>query len=80
MNDSLDTIIGLLRDKFETQKDLTDETKLSDTGLDSLDIINFLFSLEEKTGASIPDAALVEEPLETLGQLAAYIEQQQVSR
>lgn len=76
MIDPLEIIIALLRDKFESKEVLNDETKLSDAGLDSLDVINFLFSLEEKTGASIPDAALVEEPLETLGQLAAYIQRQ----
>ncbi len=76
MSVPLETIVALLREKFESKGTLTSETKLSDAGLDSLDVINFLFSLEERTGARIPDAALVEEPIETLGQLADYVQRQ----
>ena len=76
MSKALEVIVELLRDKFETKGELTSATKLSDTGLDSLDVINFLFSLEERTRTRIPDAALVEEPIETLGQLADYIQRQ----
>lgn len=76
MSKTLEVIVDLLRDKFESKEELTSATKLGDAGLDSLDVINFLFSLEEKTGTRIPDAALVEEPIETLGQLAEYIQRQ----
>lgn len=74
MSDTLSQLVELLRDKFNAEGDLSADTKLSESGLDSLDTINFLFSLEEVTGVEVPDEALTEEPLETLGQLAAYVD------
>lgn len=77
MNEPLEIIVSLLRDQFELKLEvLTSDTTLRETGLDSLDIIKFLFSLEEKTGVNVPDAAFVEEPIETLGHLAAYVKKQ----
>ncbi|MEW5772881.1 MAG: phosphopantetheine-binding protein [Thermodesulfobacteriota bacterium] len=71
--DMFATIIGVLHSKFERKGEFTPETRLKDVGLDSLDTMNFLFSLEESTGVQIPDEAFVEEPIETLGQLASYL-------
>lgn len=76
MNDTLACIIDILRDKFNAGDGLGADTKLSEAGLDSLDTINFLFSLEEEIGVAIPDEAFVEESLETLGQLADYVDRQ----
>ncbi len=73
MSDTLAVVLEVLKEKFDIEEGLNGETKLKDSGLDSLDTINFLFSLEEETGVSIPDEAIVDEPLETLGQLAEYI-------
>ena len=74
MSDTLGVITTILREKFNAGGDLGPDVKLREAGLDSLDTINFLFSLEEETGVEIPDEAFVEEPIETLGQLADYVD------
>lgn len=76
MNNFLKVIIDVIRDKFDVSTELTGDTNLSDTGLDSLDIINLLFSIEERTGVQIPDAVIVEENIKTLGQLSEFVERQ----
>lgn len=76
MTATLDEITSLLRDKFRVQTPLGPDTQLNETGLDSLDVINFLFSVEEKTGVKIPDEALDTEDLRTLGAIADYIDRQ----
>jgi acyl carrier protein len=76
MSATLDEITSLLRDKFKVQAALGPDTKLNEMGLDSLDVINFLFSVEEKTGVKIPDEALDAEDLRTLGAIAGYIDRQ----
>ena len=74
MSATLDVMASILREKFKVQADLGADTPLNEMGLDSLDVINFLFSLEEKTGVKIPDEALDAENLRTLGDIAGYID------
>ncbi len=74
MSATLGAITLLLREKFKVQAALGADTKLNEMGLDSLDVINFLFSVEEKTGVKIPDEALDAENLRTLGAIAGYID------
>lgn len=74
MSDTLDILTTIITEKFNGDAGAGADTKLREAGLDSLDTINFLFSVEEETGVNIPDEALVEEPLETLGQLAEYVD------
>ena len=44
-----------------------------DLGLDSLDIINFLFQIEERHGLKIPEQDFSGKDLEVLGNLATYV-------
>ena len=73
MSSTLDLLISLLRDRFNAGGELTGKTAISGVGLDSLDTISFLFTLEEETGVRIPDEILSEGSLETLEQLAEYV-------
>lgn len=74
MSSTLDVMTSLLREKFKMHTALRADTPLNEMGLDSLDVINFLFSLEEKTSVKIPDEALDAENLRTLGDIAGYID------
>ena len=74
MSGTLELMTSLLRDKFKVSSDLGPNSKLNELGLDSLDVINFLFSLEEKVGVKIPDEALDAENLRTLADIAGSID------
>ena len=55
MSSTLQLITTTLRDKFKVTADLAASTNVKEIGLDSLDFINFLYTLEETTGVKIPD-------------------------
>ena len=74
MSATLEVMTSLLREKFKVKVALGSDTKLNGMGLDSLDIINFLFSLEDNVGVKIPDEALDSENLRTLGDIAGYVD------
>jgi acyl carrier protein len=50
---------------------LKDDAPLSEQGLDSLDMVNLLLTMEEEYAVSIPDEALPE--LATLNDIRGYI-------
>lgn len=54
--------------KIEAGQDLVE-----DDILDSLDVISFLFELEEQTGLKFPEAIVEEEDLMNIDKLCAYI-------
>lgn len=61
--------------KARTAADVTklrDEVKLSDQGLDSLDIFNLLLVLSERYHIEIPDADV--ERLETINSIIEYLD------
>ena len=74
MSTTLDAMITILRDKFKIEQPLQASTNVNAVGLDSLDVINFLYSVEEATGVKIPDEAIALENLETLHQIAAFVD------
>jgi acyl carrier protein len=74
MAPNMDLIVETLREKFRLEMPVTPETRLEDLGLDSLDQISFLYTLEEKSGVKIPDEDLDKHNLERLGQIAEHIE------
>jgi acyl carrier protein len=77
-SDTLEILKGILREKFHAEDklggELEGERSLRELGLDSLDVINFLFSVEEATGVNVSDEAIAEEKLTTLGDFARYVE------
>jgi acyl carrier protein len=74
MSSTLQLITATLRDKFKVTADLGASTNLKEIGLDSLDFINFLYTLEEETGVKIPDEDIDSENLERLADFARYID------
>lgn len=53
-------------------KDLTEESKLIDLGIDSLDVVEYLLELEEKYSIEFPPEEM--QGLKTLGDLIKLIE------
>ena len=49
---------SILQSDLNYTGEINGEMTLSDLNFDSLDYINFLFSIEEKTGIKIPDDAI----------------------
>lgn len=74
MSATLEAMVSILRTKFKVTKQLEAATNVNEMGLDSLDVINFLYSVEEATGVKIPDEAIANEKLERLEQFAAYVD------
>lgn len=74
------TLIAILVEKFHPKGAPTADATPKSLGLDSLDVINFLFSVEEATGVAIPDEAIAERNLKTLGEFAAYVDEKRVER
>ena len=71
----LDGIKNILKKNYNVDtENLTLESTFRDEsiGLDSLTIMDFVVSLEEKFGVTIPDADL--EKMNTLGDLVDYIQ------
>ena len=57
----------------DTDKNVAELSLTEDLNLDSLDVINFLFQIEQKYGVTIPEADIDAEDLIVLGNLARYI-------
>jgi len=67
----LQEILASVKDGFS--KELTAEDDIRELDLDSLDIINFLFSIEESYGFSLSFEEVEEKNLFTMGSLAEHI-------
>lgn len=75
MSATVEHMIGVLQDKFKVTAEISGTSRLGELGMDSLDIINFLFTMEQGTGVKIPDEVIAERGLETIEDLAAYIDE-----
>ena len=73
MQTTAEMMIRMLRENFEL-KILAPDSKIEDLEIDSLDLINFLFSLNEKTGVDVPDDILAGGDMKTISDLADYID------
>jgi len=57
--ESFITIISLLKQKFNTPaNNITEETELTELGLDSLTLMEFVFAVEDKFNIRIPEEKL----------------------
>jgi len=74
MSDTLSKMIETLRSKFKLEGEFNGDSKLYEINLDSLDVINFLFGLEQETGVKLPEETFEAEGIETLAQIAAFID------
>lgn len=73
-------LIAILRDKFHPKSEPSADATPKSLGLDSLDVINFLFSVEEELGVAIPDEVIAERGLKTLSDFAGYIDEQRAGQ
>lgn len=77
MTDTLSVIIDVLKSKCKVTVDLSGNSSINEIGIDSLDTINFLYTLEERTGVKILDEDIDAQGLTKLSQFAKYIDTHQ---
>ncbi|MCR4751445.1 MAG: acyl carrier protein [Eubacterium sp.] len=66
-----DCIAELIADRIGCEKEeVTAESRFSDLGIDSLDTVELLMELEDKTGVKVE----LTEKVETVGALVAFVE------
>lgn len=76
MQETFSILVDILQDRFDISSPMKPETTIEEIGLDSLDVINLLFVIEEMMKVKVPEEGFEEESIETLGQLAEYIDAQ----
>jgi acyl carrier protein len=70
---TLETLQSILIKEFKrTPEQLRPEATLADLGIDSLDLVDLMFKIEDRFGLKIKDE--VPRDLLTLGDVAAYID------
>ena len=77
MEATLQGIQDILSEKFELDATAALDMSFEDVGLDSLEIINFLFSVEEAYNVKIPDTVITNKTIETIGQLIDFVNENQ---
>ena len=69
----VNTIKLVLQQVAQVECEILEETDISSLGLDSLDMINFLFSIEQESGVKMPDEAISNGKIRTIKCLIDYI-------
>ena len=72
-NHILEYLITYIKEQFKIEDEISEETNIQQIGLDSLDIVNLLFNIEEKYGVNIPDEDLTGKDLFVLCKMVDYI-------
>lgn len=72
-------LAAILNEKFHPSAPPCAQSTTKSLGLDSLDVINFLFSVEEELGVAISDEVIAERKLSTLADFASYIDEQSIA-
>jgi|GEM_PF-1409969 acyl carrier protein len=67
------TLCEILREVKKLNQEITREDDIRKLGLDSLDVINYLFSIEEKFGVNVPVETLDEKDLFTIGAMVGHL-------
>ena len=70
----LEKIKKLIKIINTNEKDITMETDVRELKVDSLDLLNYLFSIEETFSINIPNEAVEENNLFIVKSLIAYIQ------
>jgi acyl carrier protein len=71
---TLELLQGILIKEYKLSPDrLVPEATLADLGIDSLDLVDLIFKIEDHFGLKIKDD--VQRPLVTLSDVAAYIDE-----
>lgn len=76
-NEILQFIMNYMKNELSIDSQIGSHTNIQDIGMDSLDIVNLLFAVQEAFGVEIPDEAIEEEGLQELGKMVAYIQERQ---
>ena len=64
----------VIKEEFDIETELLPDTLIEEMRLDSLDLIRFLFLLDQETGVEIPDEILLSDEIQTIADLGAYID------
>jgi acyl carrier protein len=71
---TLETLQSILMKEFKLSPDrLAPQATLADLGIDSLDLVDLIFKIEDRFGLKITDD--VPRSLATLGDVAAYVDE-----
>jgi len=73
-DEMLEKIKKLIKIINTNEKDITMETDVRELKVDSLDLLNYLFSIEETFSIKIPNEAVEENNLFIVKSLIAYIQ------
>ena len=74
MNKTKETLFRVVKEQLDvvvTEQHITDKTKFKDLGVDSLDTIEALITLEDELGIELNDQRL--ENLENISELVQYL-------
>jgi len=76
-NHTYESVVETLKTKLQTEskitKDLTDATNVLELGLDSLDVMSYIFYIEETYDLKIDDDKLEDNNFMIIGETANYI-------
>lgn len=67
-------LLDILAEKSLDAVAPTEATAIEDLGLDSLDLINFFFAVEEAMKVKIPDSILADGEIVTIADLARFVD------
>jgi acyl carrier protein len=66
-------IFELLKEEYNIDAVLDSETNIQDAGMDSLDIVSFLFNIEKKYNVKIPDEELEKREMLIIKNIVSYV-------
>jgi len=66
-------LIAKLKSAYKITDDLSDKTDVMELGIDSLDMMNYIFFLEETYGITIEDEKIQKGGLLVIGETAKYV-------
>lgn len=69
----LEKLKGIISQEFTKGQEVTTQTDLLELGLDSLDIINLLFQIEESFGVAVPEEDFEAQSLKVVGNMVEYL-------
>lgn len=70
---TLEKIKGIIREVKPVKSEITEKTDIRDLEMDSLDIMNYMFSIEDNFGVKIADEELEEKDLYIVENVIRFI-------
>lgn len=75
---TFDEVVAIIHKVKQNQESYDLDIKLVEQGLDSLDMIDVLFQLQDTFSLEIPEDIIESNQLTSIGKIVAYIEQEKV--